>query len=379
MQHSSLIMRRQAIVKPFATLAQLIGLIALVLTTTVAGCGSPSTSNPTPNPTPSTAAVTRAVPTPTPTSTPALDLSKIRPNELGKVLILEYHRIGLEELRWTRSEVNFRHDLELFYAKGYRLISLSDFINNKINLPAGYSPLILTFDDSSDSQFRYIKSGGELKIDPHCALGILEDFSSQHPDFGLKATWYVLPAAAPPNDLFDQPEYARQKLQYLVQRGMEIGNHTYWHQPLGQVSDQEVQKQLALAVKATQEAVPGYQVLSLALPLGEYPKNKNLAIHGSYKGVEYNHKAIVLVGAEPAPAPNRKDYAPYALPRVQAIQSELDHWLSYLDQNPLERYVSDGDPDRITFPTALNDKYNSAATLREVPAPGPGYRTILLR
>jgi len=131
-----------------------------------------------------------------PTSAP--NWERLGVNELGKVLILEYHRVGPIEERWTRSYANFRRDLERLYAQGYRLIGLNDFLANRIAVPAG--------DDSSDSQFRYINAGGELKIDPNSALGMLEEFYARHPDFGLKATFFVLPAAAPPNDLFNQTE-----------------------------------------------------------------------------------------------------------------------------------------------------------------------------
>jgi len=47
--------------------------------------------------------------------TGAADLS---PNELGRVMILEYHKIDYPEERWTRTPENFRRDLETLYAKG---------------------------------------------------------------------------------------------------------------------------------------------------------------------------------------------------------------------------------------------------------------------
>jgi hypothetical protein len=44
------------------------------------------------------------------------------------------------------------------------------------------------------------------------------------------------------------------------------------------------------------------------------------------------------------------------LPRIQALESELKYWLSYFDQRPLERFVSDGDPGVITVPAALQGR-----------------------
>src|SRR5439155_379078 len=53
---------------------------------------------------------------------------ELAPNELGRVMILEYHKIDYPEERWTRTPENFRRDLETLYAKGYRLINLGDLL-----------------------------------------------------------------------------------------------------------------------------------------------------------------------------------------------------------------------------------------------------------
>ena len=75
----------------------------------------------------------------------------IKPNELGKVMIIMYHDISKTEGEWSRHYDNFRQDLETFYEKGYRLISIKSFLDNDINIPRGCSPMILTFDDGKGS------------------------------------------------------------------------------------------------------------------------------------------------------------------------------------------------------------------------------------
>src|SRR3989338_213110 len=85
----------------------------------------------------------------------------------------------------------------------------------------------------SPGQFRYLEQNGTLETAPKPAVGILEAFLRERPDFGRGATFFVLPAADPPNRLFNQPAHAGKKLQYLVSRGYEIGNHTLWHANLG--------------------------------------------------------------------------------------------------------------------------------------------------
>ncbi len=135
------------------------------------------------------------------------------PNELGRIMILEYHKIDYPEERWTRTPENFRRDLETLYARGYRLVSLGDLLDGRLAVPAGTTPVVLTFDDSSPGQFRYLEQNGTLEIDPKSAVGILEAFLRERPDFGRGATFFVLPAANPPNRLFNQPAPAGKKLQ----------------------------------------------------------------------------------------------------------------------------------------------------------------------
>ena len=86
-----------------------------------------------------------------------------------------------------------------------------------------------------------------LTIDPKSAVGILEAFTREHPDFGRAATFFVLPAADPPNRLFNQPAWEGHKLQYLMSHGYEIGNHTLWHANLAKYPEATVRAQLAEA------------------------------------------------------------------------------------------------------------------------------------
>jgi len=61
-------------------------------------------------------AVTRVAVAPAATAAPLLPVLPARlPNEAGRILILEYHRIGGAEDRWTRSLENFRADLDRLY------------------------------------------------------------------------------------------------------------------------------------------------------------------------------------------------------------------------------------------------------------------------
>jgi peptidoglycan/xylan/chitin deacetylase (PgdA/CDA1 family) len=295
----------------------------------------------------------------------------LEPNELGRVMILQYHKIDHPEGRWTRTPDNFRRDLRRLWERGYRLVALNDYLDGKIALPTGTTPVILTFDDSSPGQFRYVQRndgqrGADWVIDPECGLGILEAFAREHPGFGRAATFYVLPGANPPNRLFNQPDLATRKLQYLVSQGYELGNHSLWHAELGRYPESVVREQLAGGQEWVQRHVPGYRFRSLALPMGSYPKELAWATSGETKSGAYKHDAILMVAGGAAPSPHARTFDPYRLPRIQAVERDLDYWITYFDRNPGERYVSDGDAATITLVSGKRDKLGAVRSARVI-------------
>jgi len=283
----------------------------------------------------------------------------LAPNELGRVMILEYHKIDYPEERWTRTPENFRRDLETLYTRGYRLLALNDLLDGRINVPAGTTPVVLTFDDSSPGQFRYVARDGQLEIDPKSGIGVLEAFIRERPDFGRAATFYVLPGASRPNKLFNQDEYAGKKLQFLVAHGYEIGNHTLWHANLGKYEEPVVRGQIAEAQVWIQRHVPDYRPRTLALPHGVYPKDVTWAVRGTAKGSSYQHDAILMVAGGPAPSPFARNFDALHLPRIQAVEHDLAYWLGYFEKHPGERFVSDGDPAAVTVQGAQRDRLRS--------------------
>jgi hypothetical protein len=287
------------------------------------------------------------------------------PNELGSIMILEYHRIGEPESRWTRSPASLRRDLERLWEEAYRPIPLTDLIRGAIHLPAGTSPVVFTFDDSSPGQFRYLERNDELQVDPDCAVGIFEAFARLHPEFPPRATFYVLPAAAEPNRLFGQPEHEARKLRYLVSHGFDLGNHTLWHADLSKYPEVVVRAQLALAQQRIEQLVPGYRLRTLALPMGNYPRQMEWAIRGHAGGASYTHEGIFRVAGGPAPSPFSARFDPYHLPRIQVVGAALADWVQYFDRHAGQRYVSDGDPNMVTIPRGRRAELRD--DLRETP------------
>jgi hypothetical protein len=282
------------------------------------------------------------------------------PNELGQIMILEYHLIGYPEAQWRRTPDHFRDDLQILYQNGYYPVPLEDLVHRRLKVPAGKTPFVLTFDDSSEGQLRFLKQGGQWTVDPLCAVGIMEQFKKEHPDFPLTATFFVLPAIKPGLRLFGQEEYIGAKLNYLVQHGYEIGNHSYWHQNLGKTDDEGVQKQLALAVKTIQSYLPGYAIRSLALPLGVHPKNRALETDGEYQGTRYHHDSVLLVGSGSIPSPYSTAFNPQRLERIQAGDTPWGPgaYVKLYQKDPSLRYISDGNSALITIPKDKQGKLN---------------------
>ncbi len=267
----------------------------------------------------------------------------VAPNKLGQIMVLMYHEIGYPEGEWRRTPENFRRDLQILYEQGYRAVTLTDMVRGEITIPAGTSPVVFTFDDGNRGNFNYLEADGEPVLDPNCAVAIMEDFHEENPDFGLAATFFIYY----PNP-FRQTEYIEKKLNCLVQQGFEIGNHTYGHANLQKIGAADIQRELAQHVKTTAEYLPGYEVNSLALPYGAYPKEPALAVRGSDGDTDYRHEAVLLVGANPSPSPFHNSFDPYRIPRIRASEMNTEgvglyDWLEYFAENPHKRYISDGD------------------------------------
>lgn len=323
-------------------------------------------------------------PEPTPIPAPVMDFDKIKPNELGDMMMLEYHHIGDEELRWTRSRDNFRRDLHTLYDRGYRIIGVHDFLDNKINVPAGLKPIMVVFDDSNASQFRYLeRQDGSLEIDPGCAVGIMENFYNTHPDFGRGVGFGILPQADSPNKFFNQPEYTAEKVKFLLQNGYELYNHTWYHVDLSEAGDDTIVSQVANGAREIEELarrfVPDYRVRVLVLPMGGYPRNRSFALSGVYKGFEYNMEAFLEVAGGAVYAPDHKLFDPLHFPRIQATEPFFDDFLRYYDNHPEEHYVSDGNPDTVTFPLSYERFFNPRSRYQELPSAHQSYKIFRIR
>ncbi len=266
-------------------------------------------------------------------------------NELGLVPVLIYHQIGLQESRWTRTPENFRHDLQELWDRKYILVPLSDYLNGNMNVPAGKSPAVITFDDSTAGQFQLLQKDGETVVDPNCAVGILRDFGAKHPGFGHAATFFI--NAQP----FGQADLWQKKLQMLNEWGFEIGNHTYSHKYLKGLTPAQVAEEIVRLQEHIRQALPGYQPKSFAIVQDGVPENYDSMMSGEARGVKYKHDGIVRWAWSAAYPPFHREFDPKRIQRIQVFQdggtSSLVNWLNRISG---KRYISDGRKDTLAIP-----------------------------
>ncbi len=290
-----------------------------------------------------------------------VDYEAIKANEAGEIMVIMYHSIGEEEKEFTRTPENFKSDLQKLYDLGYRPISLEDYAKGNINTEAGLSPVVITFDDGNLNNFNiFEKEDGSFEIDPNCAVAILEDFHKEHPDFPLEATFF-LNSGIP----FKQKEYAQYKLEYILERGMDIGNHTATHVNFKKtVSSDEIEKEIMGVIDSLQEYIPEYTINTLSLPFGSRPKDDSLNAYIA-KGSEnqYENIAIVEVGWDPYKSPYHVDFNPEAIHRVRGSDLQeyvkgtgLDDWIGRLEAGTRVKFISDGSPDKVVVPEEYQNK-----------------------
>jgi len=304
---------------------------------------------------------------------PATDLP---PNELGQIMVLEYHRLGEPEGEWYRSIANFRNDLRTLYERGYRPVTMRQVVEGNIDIPAGTTPVVFTIDDSSLRQFYYLEDGS---IDPNTMAGIWDRFQRENPAWHHGAVWCVLPAADHPSNFFgerpsrevpraEREATIRRKVTYLVENRHEICNHTLYHARLDRGTDAQVQEWLGRGEDSIQVYLPeGYEIVTHALPLGMWPKNRQLAWRGSWPGrpgqdrpVNYEYKVVLEVSGGPNVSPFDRRFNGHSVNRLIVAPGALARQLDAYDRNPAERYVSDGNPNTIAVPRTLQDRIDRA-------------------
>lgn len=284
-------------------------------------------------------------------------------NELGEIMVLEYHRLGTNEGEWIRSAEHFQQDLETLYANGYRPITMRQLLEGDINLPAGTTPVVFTFDDSSLGQFYFNEDGS---IDPNSMVGMWAAFEEENAGWSNGGVWCILPGAEHPSNFFGKapskeiPREEREsaiarKIEYLLANDHEICNHTMWHARLDRYDNAFVQDQIGSGEDSIAAYLPpDYDIVTFALPLGIWPETESLAWQGTYRnGKTYSYDAVLEVAGGPNESPFDAAFDPRSINRLIVAPGALERQLQRYDENPEDRFVSDGLPNIVSVPADM--------------------------
>jgi peptidoglycan/xylan/chitin deacetylase (PgdA/CDA1 family) len=316
---------------------------------------------------------------------PTGPVANLPPNEMGRIMVLEYHRTGSPEGEFVRTLANFRKDLQSLYERGYRPVTMRQVLEKNIDIPAGTTPVVFTFDDATRGQFYFRPDGS---IDPNTMVGSWDAFKKQNPAWSGGGVWCILPAAAHPSNFFGEtPDKEtpraqreaniRKKMEWFVANGHEICNHTLYHARLDRGTDRQVQDWIGIGEDSIKAYLPaGYDIKTFALPLGMWPKNRALAWQGSYRdGKTYTNDVVLEVSGGPNVPPWDREWNPRSVDRFIVAPGALERQLQRWEQDPSNRYVSDGDARTVSFPRSMASRLDRSKlgnlTPRELPDTPP--------
>jgi hypothetical protein len=197
-------------------------------------------------------------------------------------------------------------------------------------LAPGASPVIVTFDDSHESQFKLTKDGS---VDPNCFVGIWKAFAEKHPDFPVHGTFFVLP----PHPFGHKAQY-HAKVKMLQAMGSEIASHTYGHSNLARDPEEKVKSEISRSLDWLEKEF-GVKNVTLAFPYGNKPKNMDLLKGFDYGGKHYKLRATFLAAGEPAEPISSKKFDIWRIPRVVVCEDEggSTYWLKIMEKS--KRYA----------------------------------------
>ncbi len=292
------------------------------------------------------------------------------PNEMNDIIIAMYHGVTSSVKNSDtvhRSIAGFKQDLQLLYDNGYRAITMEDLMTNNISVPAGYTPIVLTFDDGLSSQLSMeYDSNGVLVPKKDTAVAIINEFNETHPGFGTHAMFYVYTSQRPFKGAGTYADCA----EYLLANGYEVGAHTYSHPKLSNLTAEGIQMELGYNAAGVAKYVDdfySYDVKYLAYPYGVTPSDeerRQYLLQGSYQGFNYNFHSAVLAAPnlETSTLMYSNSFDPLRVGRYRGTNNAtLDlNWKIDRDATKGNSFISDGDPNTITILQKDFNKVNLA-------------------
>ncbi|NOY98145.1 MAG: hypothetical protein GXP40_02935 [Chloroflexi bacterium] len=221
-------------------------------------------------------------PIPTPTVPPFYLTATVWVQE-PRVPIVNYHQFAPD---YAKKSTDHKVRFEDFIAEmtaldqaGFTLVSVEDWLDGQMVVPAGRRPLVFTMDDLFyNNQIRLDENGEPL---PDTGLGIAWQFYQEHPQFGFQ--WALFSNLgdklyANPDDPGWQDELG-SAIAWSIDHNARVYNHTYQHVRLDksepadiiwqlQANDQYLRELLTRVGR--EDLIPGLGNM-LAIPFGYWP------------------------------------------------------------------------------------------------------------
>ncbi len=242
----------------------------------------------------------------------------VYPAEVPFIPVITYHMV--DDSRYWINQISFQWQLEQLANAGFSTIRADAFFRGDFSgIPEGRKPVLLTFDDGWESQFRLLDAHTP---DPISGVGMIQSIAEKYPEFGNHAVFYIYFSIIPFGET-QHPGRWREKLIYLQEHGFEIGNHTYDHQIMTRFSPEQIKDNLDKFYQRL-EKIPEIDIskaMTLAYPGGYIPLHRESIENYEYKGQP-------LLGAfkawgEKALIPLHPDADIYNLPRYEGNNENI--------------------------------------------------------
>jgi len=194
--------------------------------------------------------------------------------------ILMYHNVGPKEAtdpdQLLISASQLTEQLDYLRKNGYSLLTFGEHVSGDYPNLMGRKPVVLTFDDGRENNFRYLSDGS---IDPTCAVGVFERYRKENLEWRVTATFFVntVRSSDPDLSVFEQPGLEMKKIHFLCDSGYEIGSHGSRHHKFGDMDKQQIRENLDdFHAKIDPWLPEGYKIRSFAYPHGSIPSDRAL-------------------------------------------------------------------------------------------------------
>lgn len=150
--------------------------------------------------------------------------------------VLMFHRVVNRKAK-NKYEINiqeFKQILGLLKDEGFSPVGMDEITQGTFRKECiGKKLFLMTFDDAHISQLKFSSDG---KLNPKCALAILLSYF-ENP----RATFFINTRNGGAPFVYQ----SQKKINFLIEKGMIIGNHTASHKRVDKLTDSELLQELA--------------------------------------------------------------------------------------------------------------------------------------